>query len=147
MGERLERSSGPQRLSRHSAVAASKRRPLWLATAALLVAVGMVISWLAAGSLASAAAERSREAFKASSGTIASTLQLAIQHESDLNVSAGGFIAGDPTASSSDFDRWASSVQALARYPELVGMSRLVIVSAAELPAFAARSVADQWAR
>ncbi len=144
MGERLARSSGPRRLSRHSAVAASKRRPLWLATAGLLVALGVVISWLAAGSLASAAAARSREAFKASSGTIASTLQLAIQHESDLNVSAGGFIAGDPTASSSEFDQWASSVQALARYPELVGMTRLVIVSSAELPAFEARSVADQ---
>jgi hypothetical protein len=104
----------------------------------------MVLSFVAAGSLASNAAARSREAFKASSGTVASTLQLAIQHESDLNVSAGGFIAGDPTASSTDFDQWASSVQALARYPELVGMSRLVIVSSAELPAFAARSVADQ---
>ena len=58
MGERLARSSGPRRLSRHSAVAASKRRPLWLATAGLLVALGVVISWLAAGSLASAAAAK-----------------------------------------------------------------------------------------
>ncbi len=144
MGERLGRSLEPQQLSRPSAVAASKRRPLWLATVALLVAVGMVISYVAAGSLASTAAARSREAFKTSSGTVASTLQLAIQHESDLNVSGGGFIAGDPTASSSEFDQWASSVQALARYPELVGMTRLVIVSSAELPAFAARSVANQ---
>jgi diguanylate cyclase (GGDEF)-like protein len=144
MGQGSGRSSSPQPLPRHSAVAASKRRSLWIATAALLAALGVVISLLAAGSLASNAAARSREAFKASSGTVASTLQLAIQHESDLNVSAGGFIAGDPTASSSQFDQWASSVQALARYPELVGMSRLVLVTSAELPAFAARSVADQ---
>jgi diguanylate cyclase (GGDEF)-like protein len=144
MGERLGRSSGPHRPPGHSAVEASGRRPLWLGTAALLVVLGMVISLVAAGSLANDAAARSLQTFKASSGTVASTLQLAIQHESDLNVSAGGFIAGDPTASSTDFDKWASSVQALARYPELVGMSRLVIVSSAELPAFAARSVANQ---
>ncbi len=144
MGERLGMPSGPQPLPRQSAVAASKRRPLWLATTVLLVAMGVVISLLAAGSLANSAAARSREAFKASSGTIASTLQLAIQHESDLNVSAGGFIAGDPQASNSEFDQWASSVHAVARYPELVGMTHLVLVSSAELPAFAARWLADQ---
>ena len=58
-------------------------------------------------------------------------LQLAIQHEADLIVSASGFIAANPTASNSEFVQWASSVQALERYPELIGFDHSVIVTAA----------------
>jgi hypothetical protein len=59
---------------------------------------------------------------KSSSGAISSTLQLAIQHEADRGVSASGFIAGNPTAFNDQFGQWVASVQALKRYPELVGL-------------------------
>jgi diguanylate cyclase (GGDEF)-like protein len=144
MAERLEGLSPTDASRRPYGVDRSKRRSVWLAATALLVIGGLLGSLFAAGSVRSNDTARSQEAFKASSGTITSTLQLAIQHESDLNVSAAGFIVGDPTASSVEFDQWAGSVRALARYPELVGMSYLVMVSSAELPAFAARSVAHQ---
>ena len=57
---------------------------------------------------------------RASSAHVASTLQLALQHEEDLIVSARGFAAGNPNASNTEFIRWATSVQVLQRYPELV---------------------------
>ena len=75
--------------------------------------------------------------FISSSTAIAATLQLAILHEQDLMSSASGFIAGDPNASNQQFVQWATSVDALARYPELIGFGYSVIVTAAELPAFA----------
>jgi len=76
-----------------------------------------------------------------SSAEIASTLQLAILHEQDLVVSASSFIAANPRASSTQFSQWAASVNALVRYPELIGLGHSVIVTAAQLPAFAARAV------
>jgi diguanylate cyclase (GGDEF)-like protein len=121
----------------------SKRHHVWMLTAAALLVGGLVASLFAAESVARSDASRSSQEFDASSAEVASTLQLAIQHETDLIVSASGFIAGDPTASNAEFVRWASSVEALERYPELIGFGRAVIVPAAELPAFAARAVTD----
>ena len=89
------------------------------------------------------ASQKSQKAFAASSSDIASTLQLAIQHEQDLIVSASGFVAGNPSASNAEFVKWANSVDALGRYPELVGIGHSVIVPAAALPAFAAQAVTD----
>ena len=116
---------------------------MWLAATALLVVGGLVGSLFAARSVASGDTARSRAAFKTSSGDIASTLQLAIQHENDLVVSASGFFVGNPTASNVEFARWVTSVAALTRYPELLGLGHVVVVSSADLPAFAARAVAD----
>jgi hypothetical protein len=58
-------------------------------------------------------------------------------------VSASGFVAGNPNASNAQFERWATTVHALARYPELAGFGHAVIVPAAQLPAFAANAVID----
>ena len=80
--------------------------------------------------------------FATSSAEVASTLKLAIQHEQDLIVSAAGFVVGNPDATEAQFVRWADSVRALQRYPELNGFGESVIVPASQLKAFAARAVA-----
>ncbi|MGO9148739.1 MAG: EAL domain-containing protein [Acidimicrobiales bacterium] len=125
------------------AVVGSKGHRAWAGVPAVLVVVGVVGSILAAGSAARDAAAKSRQSFILSSTAIAATLQLAILHEQDLMFSASGFIADDPNASNQQFDQWATSVDALARYPELVGFGHAVIVTAAELQAFAAQAVAN----
>jgi len=93
--------------------------------------------------VARASAAGSRQSFASSTASIASTLQLAIEHEQDLIFAASAFVADDPDASNQRFREWATSVDALARYPELIGFGHTVIVTAAQLPAFAAQAVVD----
>ncbi|MHB1510586.1 MAG: sensor domain-containing diguanylate cyclase [Acidimicrobiales bacterium] len=116
---------------------------MWGVLGVLLVLAGSVGSLFASLGVAHSAANTSHKGFVASSREISSTLQLAIQHEEDLITSAAGFIVGSPHASNSQFIRWANSVQALARYPELIGFGFSVIVPASQLAKFAARIVAD----
>jgi diguanylate cyclase (GGDEF)-like protein len=116
---------------------------LWEAAGALLIVGGSVVSVFAAIGVAHGAATSSRKAFVASSNEISSTLQLAIQHEQDLIVSAGAFIVGSPHASNGQLQKWATSVQALARYPELEGLGHAVIVPASQLASFETHTVGD----
>jgi diguanylate cyclase (GGDEF)-like protein len=88
-------------------------------------------------------AATARQSFLSSSAEIASTLQLAILHEQDLNVSASTFVSENPAASNAQFGDWVASENALIRYPELIGIGQVVIVPAAQLPAFAARAKVD----
>ena len=119
-----------------------RRRTAWAAAAILMVVLGTTGATLAASSVARDATQSSRQSFTTSSAEIASTLELAIQHEQDLIVSAAGFVAGNPDASEKAFIAWADSVRALERYPELNGFGKSVIVPAAQLKAFAARASA-----
>jgi diguanylate cyclase (GGDEF)-like protein len=125
----------------------SNGRRVWVVLAALLVVGGMAGSVVSASSIARENGAKSRQVFISSSAGIASTLQLGIQHEQDLIVSASGFVAGNPTASNVQFGEWARSVDALGRYPELVGIGHSVIVLAAGLPAFAAQATAHPVGR
>jgi len=120
-----------------------KGRRAWIAVAVLIFAVGTAGSIFAGLGVAHNASEKSHKSFDATTNDIASTLQLAIQHEQDLSVSASGFIIGNPDASNTQFIQWSNSVHALQRYPELQSFGEEVIVPAAELPAYAARQVAD----
>jgi PAS domain S-box-containing protein len=113
----------------------------WRVWAALLLAVGVTASFLAAQTLAHNEASASRDALGETSAEIATTLQLAILHEEDLIVGAGAFVVGDPNASNVEFGQWVSSVRALQRYPELLGVGHTVLVPASKLPAFAAAAV------
>jgi diguanylate cyclase (GGDEF)-like protein len=105
---------------------------------ALLILAGSVGSTFAAIGAAHGAASDSRKAFVASSEVIASNLQLAIQRDDDLIITAGGFIVGSPNASSAQLVRWAKSIQVLTRYPEFNGFGHTVIVPASQLAKFAA---------
>ena len=115
----------------------------WLLAAALLLVLGTIGSVWGAEAVARNAKERSHAAFVASSTDIASTLKLAIQHEQDLVISAGAFAVGNPGASQSDFLKWTASVQAFARYPEVLGIAELTVVPQSQLATFAARAMTD----
>jgi len=121
----------------------------WGVAALLVFAVVAVGFWLAGSTLARSDADKSRRDFRASSAHVASTLQLAIQHEEDLIVSAGGFVVGKPRASNGELVRWASSVRALTRYPELLSMGYIRIIDQSQLAAFIAGSArtGPSWAR
>jgi len=121
----------------------SKSQHVWLVLAGLLIVAGTVGSVLVARSVARNEAAKSHERLRSSAVHIAETLQLAIHRDQDLLTSAGGFIAGNPTASNTQFLQWSQAVGALKRYPDLQGFGVMVIVPAAELPAFAARVQRD----
>ena len=146
MSEQVERSSAALvDRARGEAVAdrAKRKLRLWRGVAALVLVAGSVGSVLAADSVAKNAVDQSRRQFATSSAGIASTLELAIQHEQDLSVSVGGFVVGKPNASNTEFGQWAAAVRAFDRYPELRGFGFTVIVPASKLAAFAARAEAD----
>jgi diguanylate cyclase (GGDEF)-like protein len=115
---------------------------VWSAVAVLLVLAGILASVLGALAVARTDADRSRLAFHLSSAEIASTLKLSIQHEEDLVVTASAWAAENPNASPAEFDRWAHSVRALRRYPELQNIGLVALVQASGLPAFEARIAA-----
>jgi diguanylate cyclase (GGDEF)-like protein len=116
---------------------------VWAAATALFIAAAAVGALLGAHSVAHTDADKARLAFQVSSAEIASTLKLAVQHEEDLVISASAFIAGDPHASPAGFDRWAESVHALQRYPELKNIGLVKLVPASGLSAFRARMAAQ----
>ncbi len=120
-----------------------RQRRAWTAVAVLLLIAGVVGAFVAAHGHVRGEADRSHRAFVASSAEIASTLKLAIQHDDDLIVSGAAYLAGNPSGSNAEFLRWANTVQALARYPELQDFGNAVIVPHSELKAFAARVAAD----
>jgi diguanylate cyclase (GGDEF)-like protein len=121
----------------------SSRRYLWLTAATLLVLLGAIGSALGAWVVARSDGQRSHQAFVTSAAGIASTLNLAIQHEQDFAVSTGAFVVGNPDATQAEFAQWTDSVRAFVRYPELQGIAELEMVPASQLSAFAARAEAD----
>src|ERR1039458_120846 len=129
---RTERLGGVKRL-------APGRKRAWAAAALLCVAVGAVGSVLGAHAVARTDAAKARQAFPRTSAGLASTLKLAIQHEEDLIISASTFFAGNPKASSAQFDAWVKWAQALRRYPELEKLGLVALVRAPELAGFQAK--------
>jgi diguanylate cyclase (GGDEF)-like protein len=119
------------------------RRGFWALTAVVIVLAGTLASVLGARAVAHSGADKARLAFHLSSTEVASTLRLAIQHEEDLIVSAGAFVAGSPHVSPAAFDRWASSVDALQRYPELRNLGLVELVPASQLASFTKRLAAS----
>ncbi len=122
---------------------AQDRRGILAAASALLVVAGVLAAVFGAHAVARSDGDKARLSFHLTSAEIASTLKLAIQHEEDLVVSASAYVAGNPNASAADFDRWAESVQALRRYPELQDIGLVTLVPASRLGAFKARMAAN----
>ncbi len=118
-------------------------RSIWWGLGAVVLVGGVSVSVLGARVVAGHDAQQSVQAQAPVSLAIASTLQLALQHEQDLDVGAVGFMAGTPGASATQFRQWVASVRAFERYPELVGIAEVSLIPAAGLPAFAARDAAD----
>jgi diguanylate cyclase (GGDEF)-like protein len=119
------------------------RRTTWVAVAVLVVVVGVTGSVLGARAMAHGATQQSRQATVTSSVEIASILQLAIQREQDLAVSTGTFLIGNPDVTMPQFAAWVATDRVFERFPEIQGLGEVVVVPAAQLPAFTARSEAD----
>src|SRR5665213_804867 len=95
------------------------RRNVWVAALVLMVFLGTAGSVVGARAVARNDSSKAHQAFVASATQISSTLLLAIQHEQDLTISAGGVLIRNPEASEADFLEWTKSVRAFGRYPEL----------------------------
>ena len=119
-----------------------RRHATWLVGAALVVSGGLLVSFLAASAVADNKTDTSRKAFQTSAAGVASTLQLAIQHEDDIIVDAGG-LGSDPDLTQTEFSRWAVAARTLERYPEMAGLAVLKMVADADLPAFAVQAESD----
>jgi diguanylate cyclase (GGDEF)-like protein len=104
---------------------------------------GTVASFSGARSASRTDAEKARLAFHITTGEIASTLTLAIQHEEDLVVSTSAFVAASGDRSPSGFDRWTESVHAMRRFPELQNIGLVALVPASQLAAFKRRIAAE----
>ncbi len=114
-------------------------RGKWAVRMALLFALGTLASFFGARSLADSNSQEARLQFHILSAQVASTLELAIQREEDLVVGASAFIARNEGSTARAFDRWAESVRAMQRYPELQSIGYVVLVDKAQVPAFEAR--------
>ena len=119
------------------------RQRLWGAAAVVLLVVGSGTAVVAASVTSANDAGDARAAFRASSQQVASSLQLAIQHEQDLTTSISAFVAENPAVSNTRFRAWATAERALARYPEVLGLGDAVLVPQSELARFAATSRRD----
>ena len=84
------------------------------------------------------AAEARRTAAR-NTAQIATAVSLAIEHQEDLAVGAGGFWADNPGATTAELDDWARSGHLLHRFPGVQQVGFVALVPASELTAFRAR--------
>ncbi len=126
-----------------AALARSERHDLWVLVAVMLVVGGILGSVFAARSVERSAANEARNVFERSSAEVASTLQLAIAHQDDLVLNVGAYVIANPNASQADVVHWSEAADHMDRFPEVLGFGFVVIVPAAELPAFIETAVAD----
>jgi diguanylate cyclase (GGDEF)-like protein len=120
-----------------------RRHHAWVAIAAGLALAGVLGALLAAGSVARRDAESSRRDLQVTSAQVASTLQLAIEHEEDLVVNAGAYILGQAAFANNGFARWTAAAFVHERYPEIQALGVFSLVSDDGLAAFAARAALD----
>src|SRR6476619_5890751 len=85
----------------------------WVAVTVVVLLAGSAVTIGAARAAVRRESAQAHRAFVTSSAETASALRLALQHEDDLVISAGGFVVNQPNAASADFARWAGSVRAL----------------------------------
>jgi diguanylate cyclase (GGDEF)-like protein len=135
----IKRATFTTRASRSREPTALRRRP-WLVAGALVIAIGTAGALFGANAVATSSAQSSLRTQSAAAAGIASNLQLVLQREHDLVVSASAFFLNSPHADEGSFRQWAGDVGALARYPELLGMGEAVIVPASRLSEFEAAS-------
>jgi diguanylate cyclase (GGDEF)-like protein len=109
----------------------------------LVFIAGTIGSIFFAGGVARSDAQKSQRTFGTSAIGIANTLKFEIQHEDDLVLASRAFVVGNPNASEAKFTQWARTLGALQRYPELQGFGESRVITAAELPAFAAHPVIE----
>ena len=122
----------------------SPSRSFWIAIAVVVIFLGFLGSFFGAKNLAQNDVQKAHQNLQTSSAEIASVLNLAIQHEQDLAISAGAFIVENPNASESSFIRWVNNEDAFHRYPEILAVAIVDVVHPSQLTAFAARAAIDE---
>jgi diguanylate cyclase (GGDEF)-like protein len=123
----------------HGGTGSPARAGAWIAAAILIVVCGTVAALLGARAVWRSDARSERLTFHLAASDITAKLQLAIQHEEDLVVSASAFVSGSAGVTPASFDHWAESVRAMQRYPELENIGLIELVPASRLAAFEAR--------
>ncbi|MGD0853322.1 MAG: EAL domain-containing protein [Acidimicrobiales bacterium] len=122
----------------------SPSRSFWIAIAVVVIAVGFLGSFFGARNLAQNDVQAAHQNLQTASVEIASTLNLAIEHEQDLAISAGAFIVENPNASESTFERWVKNEDAFQRYHEILAVAIVDVVRPPQLAAFAARAAINE---
>jgi diguanylate cyclase (GGDEF)-like protein len=122
----------------------TKQYRTWTIVATLLLVVGTLGSLFGVNLVAQSMDQKAHKSFIATSNEIASTLKLDIQREQDLIDSTESYLIGNPMATQADFKQWTSRLHVLQRYPELVGLGIIKVVTAAQLPAYAAMATSMQ---
>ena len=122
----------------------SASRGFWIAIVAVVVVVGFLGSFLGANNLAQTDIQRAHQNLQTASAEIAATLNIAIEHEQDLAISAGAFIVENPNASESSFIRWVADEDAFHRYREVLAVAIVNVVRPSQLSAFAARAAINE---
>ena len=111
----------------------------WTAVAALVVAVGVVVSSLGAQSLANNDAATSQRALQATAGEITSNVAFNIAREQDFLIGAAAFVADNPSISEAQFTQRVRAIWALDRFPEIISSAMVTVVPGAQLAQFQAR--------
>jgi diguanylate cyclase (GGDEF)-like protein len=91
-----------------------------------LVLAGVCISLLAAQATARSAAQHSRESFRLAAAQVDGSMDLEVQRETDLLKAAGAFMQERGQVDLRTFQRWATDVGMLRRYPELVSLAAIL---------------------
>ena len=115
----------------------------WVAGAIVVVVLGAVGSLFAARAVAHSDKQKSQRALAATSADVTARLRLALQHEEDLVVSTSAFIVSNPRISNAKFNEWVLADRVVERYPEILGLGRIVVVPRSQLANYGARAIKD----
>ncbi len=108
-----------------------------------VLAAGLALTLFTALSWRSTVLEDQRQAFSSSAGDVAKNLDTLLQRDRDLVASTQAYYETDPSASASEFHKWMRQLDATDRYAGLDRAGLLERVSAARLPDFKRRALAE----
>ncbi|HEY5274223.1 MAG TPA: hypothetical protein VIJ34_13440 [Acidimicrobiales bacterium] len=114
------------------------RRHAWTAFGALFVVICVGLAAIGSAVVAKNDAAASARSARNAANQVAASLTLALQQKNDMISAAGVFLADNPSATNKQLGRWFAAIGGFTRYPEVIGLADVVLVTAAELPAYAA---------
>jgi diguanylate cyclase (GGDEF)-like protein len=121
----------------------NRTRHRWLLVAVIIALAGTIGSVIGAVAVGHTHAAQARAGFKLQSAQIAANVEQTLQHEGDLVADAGAYLLSNPHASNADLRRWTRQAHVAARYPELLGFVKVVLVPASQLATYAAHAEHD----
>jgi signal transduction histidine kinase len=98
-----------------------------VATAIVVLAVGVYGSVLAARSTVRTANQKADRSAVAMSEGIASTLRLRLEHEQDLLTSTAAYFSVADNSAAAPFSRWIAADRIFERYDEVTALGRIVV--------------------